>query len=128
MMKLRLIFLIYCGWSHWTLAVEPIGESPFIYSHEARTLALSALSASVAPFTYQSLVTTEQIAHVQLKANTTGIALGLPNRHPEYVNANPYGITGRQRIAEEIGEMGAHTFAQKTNYVPIYLGTPGKGR
>lgn len=128
MMKLRLIFLIYCGWSHWTLAAEQIGESPFIYSHEARTLAISALSASVAPFTYQGVATTRQIARVQLTANTTGISLGLPNRRPEYVNANPYGITGRQRIAEKIGEMGARTFAQKANYVPIYLGVPGKGR
>jgi hypothetical protein len=52
----------------------------------------------------------------------------LQNRHPEYLNATPYGITGRQRIAEEIGEKGARAFAQKANYVPIYLGTPGKGR
>ena len=52
----------------------------------------------------------------------------MQNRHPEYFNATPYGSTGRQRIAEEMGEMGARAFAQKANYVPIYLGVPGKGR
>lgn len=127
-MKLCLIFLVYFCWFHGTLADEQTDKNPFIYSLEARTLAISTLSASVAPFTYQGVATARQIARVQLTANTTGIFLGLHNRRPEYLNVSPYGITGRQRIAEEMGEMGARALAQKANYVPIYLGAPGKGR
>ena len=125
-MKYHFIFWIGFCWSHWTLANTY--ENPFGYGTEATTLTISAFSAGVAPFTYQNVAMAGQLARVQQIANATGISVGLPNRHREYLNANPYGASGRQRIAEEIGEMGARRFAQQANYVPIYLGMPGKGR
>ena len=69
-MKRCLIFLVYFCWFHATLADEQTNENLFIYnSLEARTLAISALSASVAPFTYPGVATAEKIARVQLIAN-----------------------------------------------------------
>jgi hypothetical protein len=61
-MKLCLTFLVYFCWVSGTLADEQTDENLFIYnSLEARTLAISALSASVASFTYPSVATAEKL-------------------------------------------------------------------
>ncbi len=125
-MKFQLFFWLFLVSSHCLAADEHHYENAFLYSHEKTGVAISALSAGLAPFMYQNAM--RQMTPIQIAANETGILMGLRNRRIDYINADPYGVSGRQRISETIGEMGARAFAKKAGYTPLYQGAPGKGR
>jgi len=127
-MKFQLIFWLFLVSSHCLAADEHRYENAFLYSHEKTGVAISALSAGLAPFMYQNTMKQMLPTQIQTAANKTGILMGLQNHRIEYINANPYGASGRQRISETIGEMGARAFAKKAGYTPLYQGAPGKGR
>lgn len=56
-----------------------------------------------------------------------GVFFNTLNYRQIYLQANPYNVQDRIRIAEKIGDAGARAYAHRMNYQPIYQGSPGQG-
>lgn len=87
-------------------------------------MAISAATGFMVPMNYSPLIPAEPLRQLQFQA-TQGLALPLASRRPEVLSAN---LSGRQYLAEQIGDTAARQYAKRVGYQPLFQGVPGQGR
>jgi len=123
------IIILLCGFllSQATFAEKFSYHNPFSSNISANLIIPTAISLTT-PF-YQSQLLQANILRSSYATFTNqGMILNMPNRRIEYLQANPYGTQGRQRIAEEIGNWGTQRYARKMNFQPLFEGSAGQGQ
>jgi hypothetical protein len=116
--------LLSVSYSGGILAQDSNHESPFISSTQASVMAMSATTGFMVPMSYSPLLQAEQLRQLQFQASQ-GLALPLANRRAEYLAAN---LSGRQHLAEQIGDTAARQYAKLVGYQPLFQGAPGQGK
>jgi hypothetical protein len=84
-------------------------------------MAISAATGFMVPMNYSPLIPAEPLRQLQFQA-TQGLALPLASRRPEVLSAN---LSGRQYLAEQIGDTAARQYAKLVGYQPLFQGAPG---
>ena len=122
------IFILLCSFllSHATWAETANYHNPFASS--STNFALAAATSLATPFTQSQLLQADILHNSHATFANQGVMLSIPNRRVEYLQANPYGAQGRQRIAEEIGDWGTQLYARKMNFQPLFEGKAGQGQ
>src|SRR6266581_2279163 len=128
-MKRVIIFL----WLGWSLSIgapasKALEEPRLVSDLRGAASAVSATTGLIVPLAQDSVLNTQHISQFFRQVTGSGMFMGLANRRPEYLPAYPYGLEGRQRIAEQIGDAGARAYARHMAFDPIYQGEPGQGR
>jgi hypothetical protein len=123
------IFILLCSilFAHPVWAETPIYHNPFS-SYATANLTLSAATALTTPLAQSQFFQADALHDAYSAFTHQGMTLSMPNRRIEYIQANPYGMQGRQRIAEEIGDMGTQLYARKMNFQPLFEGKAGQGQ
>lgn len=126
----RVMMLLCLGWSLSLGAPSSRAfEGPlFVADLRGTASAVSATTGLITPLAQGSVLHAQHVSQFLRQVTGTGMPLGLANRRPEYLPAYPYGLEGRQRIAEQIGDAGAREYARRMGFDPIYQGQPGQGR
>ena len=122
-----LVFWITClVWGAQTL--HALDQPLFVSDPRNSVAAVSLTSGTATAVAHQAASHAQRLANIHNQASTRGLDLGIESRRAGYLRASTYGLEGRLRISEQIGEMGARAYARKMGFIPIHESVPGRGR
>lgn len=107
-----------------SLAAAETAEKAFSVSSRQKTLFISLLPMLRAPDANRQML----INDIHSRVRGEGARFPIRNYRNEYIKAGVYGMNGRQRIAETIGNSGVRHYAKAVGYQPLYEGTVGQGQ
>lgn len=107
-----------------SLAAAETAEKAFSVSSRQKTLFISLLPMLQIPEASHQMLINNIHSHIRGE----GVRFPIRNYRNEYIKAGVYGMSGRQRIAETIGNSGVRHYAKVVGYQPLYEGSVGQGQ
>ncbi|GAK48885.1 membrane protein [Candidatus Moduliflexus flocculans] len=97
-------------------------------SNRQRPMLISVLPSLAIPNAARQMLIADRVNAMHVNIRNEGVRFPLHNYRNEYIKAGVYGMNGRQRIAEAIGNSGARHYAKRAGYQPLYQGKVGQGQ
>ena len=125
---MRFIILLCSFLLSQVVIAEELGYHNPFSNNIASNFTISTATGITTSFNQSQLFQADILRSSYTTFTNQGMRLNMPNRRVEYLQANPYGAQGRQRIAEEIGDRGTQLYARKMNFQPLFEGRAGQGQ